>query len=62
MGDYCYYSFQQLEGHNPTAHILTNDFDEAQDEAELDHLDHPERAHGVIDTQTREVVYRLEAE
>ena len=45
-----------------TSHVSTDDFDEAQDVAEIDHLDHPEYAHGVRDNCTQEVIFVLPAE
>ncbi len=58
------YHYSSVQKINPdgmwTSHIQTDDFKEARNEAEIDHLDHPERYHGVIDNFSLEVVHVIE--
>lgn len=62
MTTYPYSSVQKIGDHDWMSHIQTDDYEEAKDEAELDHMDHPEYAHGVMDNATRTVVFVIEAE
>jgi hypothetical protein len=59
---YRYSSVQQVSDQSIwTTHIQTNDPEEARNEAEIDHQDHPERNHGVVDRETNTLVFRLAA-
>jgi hypothetical protein len=57
---YRYSSVQRIGNGNWYSHIQTDDFKGAKDEAELDHLDHPEHAHGVRDNETQEIIFQVE--
>ena len=61
MREYRYWSAWQAPSEQWYAHIHTDDLEEAKGEAELDHMDHPERAYGVMDNQTGQLVYKLDA-
>jgi hypothetical protein len=65
MKEYQYSSvqrYQDREDQKWLSHVHTNDLDGAQDIAEIDHDDHPEHGHGVMDWQKNELVFRLPAQ
>lgn len=63
--DYQYSSvqrYQDREDQKWLTHTYANDIKDAQAVAEIDHDDHPEHGHGVIDRQKNELVFRLPAQ